>query len=140
MSGQIDHLPQSNELWRSILRAISQWLAGRFFGRTGAVGAHFDRRAVQPKAIDGNADHVMLLKRGKKAVQHACIRPTPHPGVDSVPISEARRQGTPFTAIFRDKQYRVDHPQVRNLCIATLNRHVRRNKRVLLFCYLIHNR
>jgi len=81
----------------------------------------------------------MLLQHGKQPVQYTCIRPTAHPGVDRVLIPEAWRQGAPPTAILGNKKYRIDHCQVRNLYITTLNRHMRRDLFVLLVCYLIHN-
>ena len=72
-------------------------------GRAGAIWVHFDRCAVQAKAIDRDADHVMFLQRGKQAIQHARVCPTPHSGVDSVPIPKPQRQSAPFAAVLRDK-------------------------------------
>jgi len=55
---------------------------------------------------------VVLLKRIKQPVRNARIRPTAHPGVNGVPFAKAGWQSTPLTAVFRDKQDRIDHRQV----------------------------
>jgi len=137
---QTDHLRRSNGLLYSSRRVIFQSLAVRFFGRAGAVGMNFDARAVEAKAVDGHADHVVFLKRIKQPIQDARICPTAHPGVNRVPLAEPLRQGPPLAAILGNKEDGIDHRQVRNPNIPTLNWQVGADQRVLLFCYFIHNR
>ncbi len=83
---------------------------------------------------------MVFLKRIKQPVEHARIRPTAHSGVNRVPLAEALRQGPPFAAILGNKEDGVDDGKVRNPHIPALNRQVRADKRVLIFCYLIHNK
>jgi len=124
----------------SIRRVISQSPVVRFFGRTGAVGMHFDRRAVQAKTINRHADHVVFLKRIEQPVKNARVGPTTHPGVNRMPLSETWRQRPPFAAILGDKEDGIDCGQVRNPHIPALDWQVGLDQRVLMFCYLIHNR
>ena len=101
---------------------------------------HFDAGAVQAKAVDGHADHVVFLKRIKQSVQDARICPTPHTGVNRVPLAETWRQSPPFAAVFGHKEDGIDHGQVRNPYISALNGQVGADQRVLIFSYLIYNR
>lgn len=109
MLEQNDHLQRSGGLWCSIHRVISQSLAGRFFGRACAVRVDFDRCAVKAEAIDGNPDHVVLLKRIEQPIQNARVGPSAHARVNGVPLAKPFRQSTPFAAILGDKENGVDH-------------------------------
>ena len=109
---------QNDRWWRldgllcSIRREISQSLIGRFFGHTSTVQVGLNGCAVQAKAINGYADHVMVLKRIKQTVKNACVDPTPHSGVNRVPLAKTWRQGPPFAAIFGDKKDGIDYSKV----------------------------
>ena len=140
MSVQNDHLRRSDGLWCSTRRVIYQSLAGRFFGRAGAVRVHLDGCAIQTKTVNGYADHVMFLKRIKQPVQNTRVGPTAHPGVDRVPFAEPWRQGAPFAAILGNKEDGIDDSQVRNPHMSTLNWQVGLDQRILRICYLIHNK
>jgi len=85
-------------LWCSIHRAISQWLVDRFLGAPVPLGCRLIDVLSRPR--QSTADHVMLLPRGKKPIHHTRFRPTLH----TVPISQARRQGTPFASVLGDKR------------------------------------
>ena len=120
-------------LWCSIHRAISQWLAGRFFGRTGAVGVSFDRRAVQAKAINcGSCD--ALAARQKTDPSH----PLP-PNAAYCANFPSAAAGHAICIRSRRQKDGVDDCKVANAQISALNREIRRGQRVLLFRYPIHN-
>ncbi len=52
---------------------------GPFFWRAGAVGMYLDAGAVDAEAIDGDADHMVLLQGCEQAVEHPGLGPSPHP-------------------------------------------------------------
>ena len=91
------------------------------------------------QAINGYADHAMVLKRIKQTVKNACVGPTMHSGVNLVPLAETWRLGPPFTAIFGDKKDGIDHSKVRNPHIAALNRQIGLDWHVLIIYYLNYN-
>mgnify|MGYP007005270731 CR=1 FL=1 len=93
MSVRNGHLRQSDGHWCSIRRVTSQPLGFRFFGCAGAVGMHFDARAVEAQTIYGYADHMVFLKHIKQPIQNTRVGPTAHPGVNRVPLAELWRQG-----------------------------------------------
>lgn len=72
---------------------------GPFPGRASTVRMDLCGSAVETKAIDRHADHVVLLERIKQPVRDARIRPTEHPHADGVPLAEPGRQSPPFTAV-----------------------------------------
>ena len=73
----------------------------------------------------------MVLMRIKQTVKNASVDPTPHSGVNRVPLAETWRQGPPFSVIFGDKKDGIDYSRVRNPHIAALNRQIGLDQYVL---------
>ena len=111
-----------------------------FLRRAGTVGMHLDAGAIQSEAINGYADHMVLLQDLEEAVEHTRIGPTMHPGINRVTLSKMFGQCAPFVIILGEKEDRVDRGQLRNADIPALNRQVWTDKCVLLFCYLNYNK
>jgi len=106
---------------------------GPFFGRTGAVGVSFDRRAVQAKAINcGSCD--ALAARQKNDPSH----PLPP---NAAYCANFPRAAAGHAICIRSRRQKdgVDDCKVANAQILALNRQIRRGQRVLRFCYTIYN-
>lgn len=111
---------------------------GSIFHRAGPIGMRLRGHAVGTQTFDPDADQPMLLKRREHAVENARFGPAAQPRVDCVPIAERHWQGTPPAAIFRHIQGGVDHGQIGNPHVATLNRQIGTDQFILLLVYLIH--
>ena len=64
------------------------------------------------------------------------IRPAVRPGVDGMPVADARRQPLPFARALGDVQHGVEHLQVGQFDVAALNARDRRDAFVLSLCNL----
>ena len=86
---------------------------------------YFDDRAVQTDRFDFDAYELLMLQFLEQAIQHPSFCPAIHARVDRVPVAESFGQRSPFTAIFRDVQDRVDDLKVTERDVAALYRQER---------------
>jgi hypothetical protein len=63
---------------------------------------NFHARAIERDGFDLDADDLSCLKKLEDAIQDSVLRPSVHPRVDRVPVTEALRQGTPLAPVFCD--------------------------------------
>ena len=86
---------------------------------------HFDDRAVEADRFNLHADELLMLQLLKQAIQHAGLRPAVHACIDRVPVAEALGQSTPFAAVLRHVQDRIDNVKVAERDVAALDRQER---------------
>ena len=104
--------------------------------RTRAVGVDLDDGAVQRYRFEPDAHDLFPLEVFKHPIEHPILRPAVHPCVNGMPVAEAGRQPSPLAALLGDIQDRVEHLQVRQFDIASLNGQDRCNAFLLSFCNL----
>ena len=95
-----------------------------------------DDGAVQRYRFQFDAHDLFPLEVFKHPVEHPILRPAVHPCVNGMPVAEAGRQPSPLAALLGDIQDRVEHLQVRQFDVASLNRQDWRYAFVLCFCNL----
>ena len=61
-------------------------------------------------------------RTAKDTIQHTCLGPAIHSGVDRMPVTETQRQPPPFAAVFGHIQDRVKHFEIGDAHIAALMR------------------
>ena len=95
-----------------------------------------DDGAVHRYRFEFDAHDLFPLEVFKHPVDHSILRPAVHPCVDGMPIAESGRQPPPLAALLGDIQNRVEHLQVRQFDVPSLNGKDRCNAFVLSFCNL----
>ena len=75
--------------------------------------------------------HPLALQVLEDPREHAVLRPPVHPGVNGVPLAEARRQSAPLAAVLDDIEEGIEHLEVGRGDIAALDRQMRGNAFVL---------
>lgn len=81
---------------------------------------HLDAGAIQRNRFDLDPNDLVVLQLLKYPVQYASLGPSIHPHIDRVPVTEARGQSTPLTALLCHVKYRVQNIEVGQADIATL--------------------
>jgi len=81
---------------------------------------HLDAGAIQRNRFDLDPNDLVVLQLLKYPVQYASLGPSIHPYIDRVPITEARGQSAPLTALLRHVKYRVQNIEVGQTDIASL--------------------
>jgi hypothetical protein len=83
---------------------------------------NLDRGAVQANGLDLYSDHLLHLQLLKHPVQNTCLRPSIHPRVNRMPISELLWQAAPLAAMLGNMQDSVHDSKVINADVAPLYR------------------
>ena len=81
---------------------------------------YLDRCAVQTYNINVDSDDAFRLQCRKYSRQNTVLAPSVHADVYRMPIPIGFRQCSPFAAVFRDIQYRIDQLKVRHADVPTL--------------------
>ena len=81
-----------------------------------------DAGRVQRDSFDANAHNLHPLKFLEHPVEHASLGPTIHARVNRVPVAEALGHSAPLAAMLSNVQDGIDHLQIAEADIATLNR------------------
>ena len=90
-----------------------------------------DDGAVHRYRFEFDAHDLFPLEVFKHPVEHSILRPAVHPCVDGMPVAESGRQPPPLAALLGDIQNRVEHLQVRQFDVPSLNGKDRCNAFVL---------
>ena len=93
---------------------------------------HLHRSTVQTNNFNIYLDDPFCLQGCKDAFQHTVFTPSVHARIDCMPVSVGFRQCSPLAAVFRNIQYRVDHLEIGDTDISSLDRKVFFNPLVLL--------
>ena len=96
---------------------------------------NFNDRAVGGKSISADMRHLFLLQSCENSVKHTVLAPAAHAGADAVPIAEITWNSSPFTPMFKDIKYCVQHREVVNSDISSLTRKYVGCFLVVLLCY-----
>lgn len=80
----------------------------------------------------------MLLQGRKQPLEHASFGPTPQAGVNSVPVFEPGRQGSPLVAASCEVEHGIDYRQVADPHVPVLYRQIAVDQLILYFAYLIN--
>lgn len=104
---------------------------GPFFQSPRPIGMDLDDGAVHRCHFELHAHELFPLQLLEDPIQHPALRPATHPCVDGVPVAKARRQSSPFAAMFGHVQDGVEHLQIRQTDVAALHREVWRDAFVL---------
>ena len=83
---------------------------------------HLDNGTVERQGFDLDPDDLLVLQDRKDTIQHTCLGPAIHSGVDRMPVTETQRQPPPFAAVFGHIQDRVKHFEIGDAHIAALMR------------------
>ena len=83
---------------------------------------HLDDGTVERQGFDLDPDDLLVLQGRKDTIQHTCLGPAIHSGVDRMPVTETQRQPPPFAAVFGHIQDRVKHFEIGDAHIAALMR------------------
>jgi hypothetical protein len=81
---------------------------------------HLDDRAVQRDGFDLDAHDLGPLQLLEHPIEHAALGPAVHARVDGVPVAEPLGQAAPLAAVLGHVQDGVQHLQVRQTDVASL--------------------
>lgn len=81
---------------------------------------HLDAGAVQRHCFDSDAHSLLALQRLEHFVQHSRFLPSPHAGVDRMPVAESLGQAAPFATMLGYVQHRIDYLKIGHTDVATL--------------------
>jgi len=93
---------------------------------------HLHGSAVQTNNFNIYLDDPFRLQGCKDAFQHTVFTPSVHAHIDCMPVSVGFRQSSPLAAVFRNIQYRVDHLEIGDADVSSLDRKVFFDSLVLL--------
>src|ERR1700733_4241600 len=81
---------------------------------------HLDAGAVQRDGLDPDANDLSTLQLLEHPVEYASLGPAVHARVDGVPIAEPLWQSAPLAAVLGDVQDGIQHTQIRQADVASL--------------------
>ena len=81
-----------------------------------------DRGGVQRESFNLDAHDLLGLQLLEDAIQHAALGPAIHARINAMPVTKSRRKAAPFAALLGHIQNCVEHLEVLQFHIPTLNR------------------
>ena len=87
------------------------------------------RRAVKAYHVNIDAYDTLCLQGCKHPAKDSVLAPTIHADIDCMPVTIVFRQCSPFAAVFRNIQDRVDQLEIGYADVPSLHRKI--------FCYLV---
>ena len=95
-----------------------------------------DRGGVKREGFNLDPHDLLGLQLLEDSVQYAVLGPAIHACINAVPFAEPGRKAAPFTALFGNKQNRIEHFEVLKFYVPALNWQAILDSFVLLPSYL----
>ena len=107
---------------------------GPLFSKPRFRRGDFHRSTVKAYRFYLDSDDASELQSFKNSLQNTVFTPSVHAYIYSMPILVFFRQCSPFAAVFRNIQYRIDQLEITHTYISTLARKIFFDLFILLLC------